>query len=206
MESNADKIKVIGISGSMRANSYTSAAIKIALEGAKEFGAEVELIELSNYSLVFCNAEDEENYPPDVEKLRQKVTAAHGIIIGTPEYHGGYSGILKNALDLMGFREFEGKMMGLVGVAGGKMGAINALNGLRVVGRTLHSWVIPQQASISESWKKFDEDGNLLDEDLLKQVRSVGQQIAKFSYLHHSNQAMKFLRLWESSIENPGAK
>ncbi|BBM83168.1 NADPH-dependent FMN reductase [Candidatus Uabimicrobium amorphum] len=206
MESNEEKIKVIGISGSMRANSYTSAAVKIALEGAQEFGAEVELVELGRYELVFCNAENEENYPADVEKLRQKVEAAHGIIIGTPEYHGGYSGVLKNALDLMGFRQFEGKMMGLVGVAGGKMGAINALNGLRVVGRTLHSWVIPQQASISESWKQFDENGNLLDEDLRKQVRNVGQQIAKFSYLHHSNQAMEFLRLWESSIENPGAK
>ncbi|WP_372369122.1 NADPH-dependent FMN reductase [Candidatus Uabimicrobium sp. HlEnr_7] len=201
-----DKISVIGISGSIRENSYTSAAVELALEGAQEFGAEVELIELRKYELVFCNTEGEDNYPKDVAKLREKVESAHGIILGTPEYHGGYSGVLKNALDLMGFKQFEGKMMGLIGVSGGKMGAINALNGLRVVGRTLHSWVIPQQASISEAWKKFDDKGSLADKDLHKQVKNVGQQLAKFSFLHHSNQAMEFLRLWESAIENPGAE
>lgn len=201
-----EKITIVGISGSIRNNSYTSAAVQIALNAAKEMGAETELIELGKYNLVFCDAENEENYPSDVEKLRNKVAGAQGIIIGTPEYHGGYSGILKNALDLMGFKEFEGKMVGLIGVAGGKMGAINALNGLRVVGRTLHSWVIPQQASISESWNKFDDNGKLQDKDLHKQVSTVGQEIAKFSYLHHSNKAIEFLQLWESSTENPGAK
>ena len=59
-------------------------------------------------------------YPPGVGKLREEVRAAEGIILGTPEYHGGFSGVLKNALDLMGFDEFEGKMMGLVGVSGRK--------------------------------------------------------------------------------------
>jgi multimeric flavodoxin WrbA len=61
------------------------------------------------------------------------VRAAQGIILATPEYHGGYSGVLKNALDLMGFEEFEGKVRGLVGVSGGGMGAFGSLNNLRAV-------------------------------------------------------------------------
>jgi NAD(P)H-dependent FMN reductase len=48
-------------------------------------------------------------------------------IAGTPLYHGSYSGVLKNAIDPMGFHEFEDKMVGLVGVSGGRMGAGNAL-------------------------------------------------------------------------------
>jgi len=64
-----------------------------------------------------------------------KVKRAQGILLATPEYHGGYSGVLKNALDLMGFDEFEGKMIGLVGVSGGNMGAFGALSSLRSVGR-----------------------------------------------------------------------
>jgi FMN reductase len=71
----------------------------------------------------------------NVVNLRRKKR----IILVTPEYHGGYSGVLKNALDLMGFDEFEGKMLGLVGVSGGRMGAFGARNSLREVGRALHA-------------------------------------------------------------------
>ena len=49
-----------------------------------------------------------------LHRLRKEVKEAHGIIVGTPEYHGSLSGVLKNALDLMSFDEIEGKMMGLV--------------------------------------------------------------------------------------------
>ena len=63
--------------------------------------------------------------------LRRTVQGAHSIIWGTPEYHGGPSGVLKNALDLMGFDEFQGKVVGLVGTSGGEMGATNALNSPR---------------------------------------------------------------------------
>ena len=72
--------------------------------------------------------------PPDVARLRSTVKRCHGLILGTPEYHGSFSGVLKNAIDLMGFEEFEGKMIGLVGVAGGAMGALSALASLRTIG------------------------------------------------------------------------
>jgi FMN reductase len=79
-------------------------ASQVALEGAKEAGARTHLIDLSEYQLIFCDGkEDESGYPKDVFKLRDDVRAAQGIILVTPEYHGGYSGVLKNALDLMGF-------------------------------------------------------------------------------------------------------
>jgi NAD(P)H-dependent FMN reductase len=96
-------------------------ALHVALEGAEEAGARTRLIDLSEYQLVFCDGkEDESVYPKDVFTLREDVRAAQGIILVTPEYHGGYSGILKNALDFLGFDEFEGKMLGLVGVSGGR--------------------------------------------------------------------------------------
>ena len=57
--------------------------------------------------------------PPDVLKLRQEIAQAHALILGTPEYHGSFSGVLKNALDWLDGSELQGKMIGLVGVAGG---------------------------------------------------------------------------------------
>lgn len=199
------RIRVVGICGSLRDNSHTAQAVRIALEGAKEYRVDTRLIDLKDYDLVFCDGRDDETtYPEDVFKLRTEVKRSHGIIIGTPEYHGGYSGVLKNALDLMGFEEFEGKVIGLVGISGGSMGAIDALNSLRAVGRALHAWVIPVQASVPQAWKAFDDGGNLKDPALEKKLRDVGRKVARFSFLHSSDEVEEFVRLWEGEPQNPG--
>ena len=202
---DGNRVFVVGICGSIRNGSYTRLAVQIALQGAQEVGVQTRLIDLKDYHLVFCDGkEDESTFPEDVFKLRREVSQAGGIILGTPEYHGGVSGVLKNALDLMGFDEIEGKMIGLVGVSGGALGAVHALNSLRAVGRALHAWVIPEQASIPEAWKVFDESGNLKDSDLEKRVKEVGRQVARFAYLHTSEKAQEFLRAWEGAPVNPG--
>ncbi len=204
-EHTENHISVAGICGSIRSGSYTRMALKIALEGAQEVGVQTQLIDLKDYHLVFCDGkEDESAYPEDVFKLRREVKQARGIILGTPEYHGGFSGVLKNALDLMGFDEIEGKMIGLVGVSGGAMGAANALDSLRTIGRALHAWLIPEQASIPEAWKVFDESGKMKNADLEDRVREVGRKVARFAYLHTSEKAQEFLRAWEGAPINPG--
>jgi NAD(P)H-dependent FMN reductase len=199
------RVSVVGICGSLRRGSYTRMAVQIALQGAQEVGAQTRLIDLQDYQLVSCDGkEDESAYPEDVFRLRREVSQAQGIILGTPEYHGSFSGVLKNALDLMGFDEIEGKMIGLVGVSGGALGAINALNGLRTVGRALHAWVVPEQASVPEAYKIFDPSGILHDRDVAQRLKDVGRQIARFAYLHTSAQAQEFLRAWEGAPVNPG--
>src|SRR5579863_6524647 len=133
MSEKEQPIRIAGISGSLRAGSYTRRAVERALEGAAQNGAETRLIDLRDYNLVFRDGGDGAGYPADVLRLRAEVKEADGLILGTPEYHGSFSGVLKNALDLMGFSEFEGKMIGLVGVAGGQAGA-HGLTGLRSIG------------------------------------------------------------------------
>jgi len=197
--------KIVGISGSLRSGSYTTLAVRLALKGAEELECQAKLIDLRDYQLLFCDGKDDESqFPKDVFRLREEVKQAHGIILGTPEYHGGYSGVLKNALDLMGFEEFEGKMLGLLGVSGGAMGAFGAMNSLREVGRALHAWVLPEQASIPQAWQEFDDAGNLKNPKLDERVRQVGRQVARFAYLHGSCEANEFLQRWEKARENPG--
>lgn len=193
--------------GSLRETSYTRLALQIALRGAEEVGAQTQLLDLREYDLAFCDGRrDVSSYPEDVFRLRQSVQAVQGLIVGTPVYHGGFSGVLKNTLDLMGFREFEGKMVGLVGVSGGRTGAVNALSTLRAIGRVLHAWVIPEEVSIPEAWKAFDHAGNLKDTELEERLLEVGRQVARFAYLHTSDHALEFLRSWESAPVNPGAE
>jgi len=202
----AGTIRIIGICGSLREGSYTRRALAVALQGAAEAGAETQLIDLRDYKLVFCDGGESDDVPKDVSQLREEVRRAQGVILATPEYHGGYSGVLKNAVDLMGFDEFEGKMIGLVGVSGGSMGASGALAGLRSVGRALHAWVVPEQAAVANVDEVFDEAGNCRDKSIEKRLKAVGRQVAKFAGLHNSEQAREFLQLWEAATENPGGE
>ena len=126
------------------------------------------------------------------------------MILGTPEYHGSYSGVLKNALDLMGFEEFEGKMIGLVGVSAGALGANNAISTLRSVGRSLHAWVVPDQVSIPLADAVF-ADGKI-EAETETRLLNLGSQVARFSFLHSSTHAQEFIKAWEAAPNNPGAE
>ena len=184
---NNQPIYVVAICGSLRQGSSTHAALQIALSAAEEAGAEVELLELSEYDLIFQGSvASESEYPPGVFRLREKVKRAHGILLGSPEYHGSFSGVLKSALDLMGFDEFENKVIGLIGVSGGRMGAVNALSMLRTVGTALHAWVVPNDVSIPNSSQAFDANGNLHDAELTTRVKAVGKQVVEFVVLRNS--------------------
>jgi NAD(P)H-dependent FMN reductase len=203
--SNDQPLQVIGISGSLRHGSYTRMALEHALMGAKEIGAETRIIDLGDYELTFLDGRDGP-YPEGVQRLRADVQRAQGIILGTPEYHGGMSGVLKNALDLMGFDQFGGKMLGLIGVSGGELGAANALNSLRTIGRALHAWVIPQQVIIPKAWASFNEDGSMKDEELEERLKDVGREVARFAFLHSSEKIQEFLQTWENAFPNPGGQ
>lgn len=191
-------LTIVGIPGSLAEASATRQAVELALQGAASRGAETRILDLRDYDLPLVGR------PPtdDVDRLKQQVRQADGIILGTPEYHGGYSGVLKTALDLMGFDEFQGKMVGLVAVSGGALGGTGPLLSLRNVCRTVHAWVVPNQAGIPFARKAF-EDG--IDEATTRRIMAVGDQVAKFAALHRSPEAREFLKAWEQAYENPGA-
>jgi FMN reductase len=160
-------VKLVGIAGSLRPGSYSHQALVVAAQRATALGAEVEILDLRSLHLPFCNGSDEYPTYPDVAKLRQTVQQADGLILATPEYHGSVSGVLKNALDLMGFEHLAGKVTGAISVLGGQPNS-NALNDLRMIMRWVHAWTIPEQVAIGQAWKAFGEDGKLLDETLSK--------------------------------------
>lgn len=169
-------VKIVGISGSLRPNSYSAQALHLAATRVRALGAEVEILDLRTLSLPFCNGGDDYPDYPDVAKLRQAVAEADGLILVTPEYHGSLSGVLKNALDLMSFDELSGKVAGLISVLGGQSNS-NALNDLRVIMRWVHGWVIPEQIAIGQAWKAFNEEGKLLDDKLSQRFDQFAQSL-----------------------------
>lgn len=169
-------VKIVGIAGSLRSGSYSYQALEQAAQRVNALDAEMEILDLRLLNLPFCNGEDNYGDYPDVAKLRETVKQADGLVLATPEYHGGVSGVLKNALDLMSFDELSGKVTGLISVLGGQPNS-NALNDLRLIMRWVHGWVIPEQVAIGQAWKAFGEDGKLLDEGIAKRLDAFAQSL-----------------------------
>jgi NAD(P)H-dependent FMN reductase len=194
-------VRVVGLCGSLRPASRTRIALKIALSGAQEKGATAELLDLRDYDLPFCAGEegDPNQHASAVERLRQSVIEADGVILATPNYHGTLSGVLKNALDLMSMREFEGKVVALVGVSGGRMGGMSTLNTLRAIGRTLHAWVVPWEAWVYDAATAFAENGSLKDAATEERLKEVGRKVARLTRMLASKEARELLQLWEDT-------
>ncbi|MBD2345199.1 NADPH-dependent FMN reductase [Anabaena subtropica] len=169
-------VKIVGIAGSLRSNSYTQLALQIAAQRLEALGAEVEIIDLRQWQLPFCNGGKEYTEYPDVERLRETVRNADGLVLATPEYHGGVSGVLKNALDLMSFDQLSDKVTGLISVLGGQSNS-NALNELRLIVRWVHGWVIPEQIAIGQAYGAFSPEGKLLDEKLSQRFDQFAQSL-----------------------------
>jgi FMN reductase len=171
-------MKIVGIAGSLRKNSASGQALQLAAQRVAALGVEVETLDLRSLDLPFCNGDDDYPDYPDVQRLRDAFRQADGIILATPEYHGSMSGVLKNALDLMGFEELSGKVAGLISVLGGQANS-NALNDLRVVMRWVHGWTIPEQIAIGQAWKAFNAEGKLLDEKLSERFDRFAESLVE---------------------------
>lgn len=176
--------KIVGICGSLSATSTTHRALSLALQAAQEAGGQTQLLDLRPLQLPFAGGDWNPEAWPDAEKLAAAIRGADGLIWATPEYHGSFSGVLKNALDLCSISDFEGKVVALLGVAAGQIGAIQALSHLRIVARQLHLWALPNQVSIARAYGAFGEDGRLTDEKLAQSIEKLGAELVKWSALH----------------------
>ena len=119
----------------------------------------------------------------DVELLKRKAEDADAIIIGTPNYHTSYSGILKNALDHLSFDEFSMKPVALFCNSGG-MRSTDPLTQLRMVIRGVHGMVIPNQISTTDNDFMKNEDGyyEINDDELIERISNMADMLIDQAY------------------------
>jgi NAD(P)H-dependent FMN reductase len=172
-----DTPHVAAICGSLREGSDTRKALRIALDEAEDRGASVDLIDLRKLELPLFDADDDG--AGDAAELRERVSRADSVVLGTPVYHGSYSSVLKTALDYCGFDEFENTTVGLLCVAGGSF-PITSLDHLRSVARSLDAWVVPHQVALSRVPSKFDGE-QLREERDAERVRTLGQRVVEYA-------------------------
>jgi len=173
-------VTAVAIAGSLRAESHTRTALGHALDAAEAAGADAELLDLRTFELPPLNPDADEQ--GDSAAFARRVREADAILLGTPMYHGSYSGVLKNALDHCGFDEFEGKTVGLLGVSGGSF-PITALDHLRSVCRALDAWVLPHQAAVPRASSAF-QAGDFVDESVEKRVATLGRRVVEYATIH----------------------
>jgi NAD(P)H-dependent FMN reductase len=135
---------VLGVAGSIRQGSYSTRALKIALEYAKKQGAEVRLLELNR--LVLPLYDPSAPASKEVEHATEAIAWADAFILASPDYHGSVSGALKNFLDYF-YEEFAGKVFGYI-VASHEKG-LTVMEQMRTAVRQCYGWSMPYGVSIN---------------------------------------------------------
>ncbi len=175
---------IVGIGGTLRSPSSSECALRLALAAAEQCGTEV--LQFSGAALelpLYCPSDLKRT--PSAARLIEALRHADGVIISSPSYHGGISGLIKNALDYVeDLRAHERPYLdevpvGVISCGGGWQGASSALANLRSIVHALRGWPTPFGAVINTSQKLFDAGGGCLDEAVAQQLRTVGQQVAR---------------------------
>ena len=179
VELNKQSHKIVIILGSASANNLTEkAALIVEDEFEKDPYISVEIIRPEKYEINFPGLPGKAN---DAKELQRKVSEASGVILATPEYHGTFSGLLKLAIENLGYPSaLAGKPVGLLGVASGAIGAVKSLEHLRSVCSHVGALVLPGPVSIANVDECFDEEGNCVDKSIEKRIRALAVRMLKF--------------------------
>ena len=169
--------EVVALCGSLRDESRTRIALEEVLAAARERGARTHLADLRSYELPSLDGDASD--PPDADALRELVDEADSVALGTPNYHGSYSGALKDALDHCGRDEFAGTTVGLLETAGGEFPG-SALDHLRTVSRTLRAWTLPTEVAVPSAHTTVTDDG-IADDDVAARTRRLGRDLVDYA-------------------------
>ncbi len=169
-------IKIIGISGSLRAGSYNTALLRASAELIKDL-AVLEIVSINNIPLYNEDVENSEGIPQAVTSLQDKISSANGLILATPEYNHSIPGVLKNTIDWLSrppgeiSRVFNGRPVGVIGATMGGFGTVLAQSAWLPVLRRLgmQPW-FGEQVMISKAHNIFDKFGEITDDAVHKQL------------------------------------
>jgi chromate reductase, NAD(P)H dehydrogenase (quinone) len=169
-------MKVLGISGSLRRDSYNTKLLRAAVELLPS-DAELALYRGLKAVPPYDEEDDVQPAPAQVAALRQAVAEADAILIATPEYNASIPGQLKNALDWISrpiaTNTMRNKPVAVVGASTGAFGAVWAQAELRKVLATIGARVVEGDVAVGHAPTRFDEEGHLVDDDLREQLAEV---------------------------------
>ena len=168
---------ILTIAGSSRPSSYTAKALAVVNDELSKSDFDVVTFDAAHLDLRFPGQ------PPgaDAARLRDAVRHAGGVVLSTPEYHGGMSAMIKLCIENLGFPSpMAQKPVALLGVAAGRIGAIKSIEQLRVVCGHTGALVVPGAVSIANVQKAFDEAGRCTDPGTEAALRGLADSLLAF--------------------------
>jgi len=170
---------IIGISGSLRAGSINSALLRAAA-GALPQGATLEIGSIKGIPLYDGDVEAAQGVPEAAVNLKERIVAADGVLLVTPEYNNSIPGVFKNAIDWLSrpsadiARVFGGRPFGVIGASPGGFGTLLSQTAWLPVLKTLGTAAyFGGRLQVSRAGDVFDKNGNLVDD-------RVREQLAKY--------------------------
>ena len=168
---------IVCLSGTSRPDNYTSRALAVVAGELETQGASVTVFDARDLSLNFPGLPMTE----DAGLLRTAVESADGIVLATPEYHGGFSAMTKLILENLGFPSLlKGKPTALVGVAAGRIGAIKSLEQLRGICSHTGALVLPGAVSVAGVRAAFDDEGKCTDAGVEDSLCGIAGALMEF--------------------------
>jgi chromate reductase len=168
---------ILGISGSLRSGSLNSSLLRAAVTEMPS-GATLEVGSIKGIPLYDGDVEASQGLPETVVALKERVVAADGLLLVTPEYNNSLPGVFKNAIDWLSrpdadiARVFGGRPVGVIGASPGGFGTLLSQTAWLPVLKTLRTAAyFGGRLQVSRAGDVFDKSGNLVDERIREQLK-----------------------------------
>lgn len=182
--------RILAFGGSLRAASYNHKLAAIAVQGARDAGADVTFISLRDFPMPIYDQEieDAEGMPENAAKLKALFASHDGLIIASPEYNSGITAALKNAIDWVSratspdeppLSVLRGKTAAILAASPGGYGGSRSLAQLRPLLENISITVLPDQVTIPKVHEVMDADGKLNDPAKQAAALELGAKLAR---------------------------
>lgn len=182
------KPRILLLYGSTRERSFSRLVTQEAARLLNEFGAETKIFDPSGLPL----PDDAPDTHPKVAELRELMQWSEGQVWCSPERHGSMSAVFKAQIDWVplaigAVRPTQGKTLAVMQVCGGSQ-SFNVVNQLRVLGRWMRMFTIPNQSSVAKAFTEFDEAGRMKPSSYYDRLVDVMEELMKFTLLLRDRQ------------------
>lgn len=171
-------VKILGVSGSMRADSNSARALGVVLDAARERGAETRLLDLHAIDLPVYRPQDTAQ-SEGVLASDAAVNWADAFVLASPDYHGSMSGAMKNFLDYF-WAEFAGKLFGYL-CASHERG-LTVMDQMRTAVRQCYGWSLPYGVAVHPN-EDFDAATNAYAPAVTRRLQMLGRDTAVYGEL-----------------------
>jgi arsenic resistance protein ArsH len=175
--------RILMLYGSLRERSFSRFLTEEAARILQHFGAEVKIFDPMELPMVGSVAEDH----PKVVELRELCLWSEGQVWCSPERHGAVTAVMKNQIDWIplemgAIRPSQGRTLAVMQVCGGSQ-SFNVVNTLRLLGRWMRMFTIPNQSSVPMAYKEFDDEGRMRPSAYYDRVVDVMEELCKMTLL-----------------------